>query len=102
MNVARFDDPNFNELVRNLIARSSLFDPAIEERARTIIDAVRTRGDEALLELTERFDGAKLKAEQLELTTAELLSSSLKADNQLRTAIKTAAANIEKFSRKSL
>src|SRR5258706_6229121 len=102
MNVARFNEPNFNEQVRHLMGSSTLFDPEIEERARTIIDSVRTHGDKALLEFTERFDGAKLTPDQLEVTTAELLNSSLNADDPLRAAIKAAASNIERFSRKSL
>src|SRR5258706_7306232 len=102
MNVARFNEPNFNEQVRHLMGSSTLFDPEIEERARTIIDSVRTHGDKALLEFTERFDGAKLTPDQLEVTTAELLNSSLNADDPLRAAIKVAASNIERFSRKSL
>src|SRR5581483_9622500 len=67
-----------------------------------IVDAVRSRGDEALLELTERFHGAKLTAEQLTVTQAELLAASLKADETLRAAVALAAKNIGDFSRKSL
>src|SRR5712671_4516378 len=102
MNIARFSDPDYAEKVRNLIGGSSLFDPIIEERTRGIVEGVRTRGDAALLEFTERFDGAKLTPERLPVSTAELLNSSLKADDELRSAIATAGKNIEKFSRKSL
>lgn len=102
MNVARFSDPDFADKVRTLIAGSSLFDPAIEESARAIVDTVRARGDAALIEFTERFDGAKLTAEQLAVTTAELLSASVKADSALRAAVDAAGRNIERFSRKSL
>ncbi len=58
------------------------------------------RGDAALLELTERFDGAKLTADQLAVTKAELLS--VRADEGLRAAIETTRRNVECFSRKSL
>ena len=51
-----------------MTAPSSLFDPVIEERTRSILQDVQARGDEAVLELTERFDGAKLSAEQLAVT----------------------------------
>lgn len=102
MNIARFNEPDYAGKVRNLMASSSLFDPVIEERTRTIVEDVRTRGDAALVEFTERFDGAKFTPERLPVTTAELLNSSLKADENLRSAIATAAKNIEKFSRKSL
>src|SRR5947199_6706922 len=102
MNVIRFTDTNFASRLDEMAQASSLFDKAIEERARTIIDAVYIRGDAALLEFSERFDGAKLRAEQLQVTKAELFNASLKADQELRDAVALAAKNIESFSRKSL
>src|SRR6266446_5122819 len=102
MNVIRHTDADFAERLGQLAAPSSLFDPIIEERARAIVDAVKTRGDAALLELTERFDGAKLTAEQLQVTPPELLAASLRADKSLRQAVAMSARNIEKFSRKAL
>ena len=102
MNVIRYTDPNFADAVRALTASSSLFDPEIEQRARGILEAVAQRGDAALLEFTERFDGAKLSSDQLAITTAELLNASLQADEALRAAVAAAARNIELFARKSL
>ncbi len=102
MNVLRHTEPGFSQRLRALSSASSLFDPTIEERSRAIVEAVRTRGDKALLEFTERFDGARLTADQLTVTTAELLDASLQADESLRSAVATAAKNIEFFSRKSL
>src|SRR5207247_1249030 len=74
----------------------------IQDRARGIIESVSSRGDAALLEFTERFDGARLTAEQLPVTKAELVQASLKADPDLRQAVAIASRNIEMFSRKSL
>jgi len=87
---------------RKLAQASSLFDPVIEERARDIIDAVRQRGDAALLELTERFDGAKLEADQIPVTVSEKFNASLVADQELRAAVDLAHQNIQLFSKKSL
>ena len=101
MNVARHTDPDFPERLREITAPSSLFDPLIEERTRAILDAVQRRGDTALLELTERFDGAKLTADQLPVTQAELMAASLKADASLRSAITEAEKNIAAFAKKS-
>ena len=63
---------------------------------------MQARGDAALLELTERFDGAKLAADQLAVTQAELVTASLKADESLRAAVAEAEKNIAAFARKSL
>jgi histidinol dehydrogenase len=102
MNVIRYTDPDFAAQLRRVTGASELFDRAIEERTRTILDAVYARGDAALLELTERFDGAKLSTEQVAVTQAEFMAASLKADESLRTAVELAHKNIATFSRRAL
>ena len=87
MKIVRHSDVNFAAKLRELTAPSSLFDYAIEQRTRTILADVHIRGDDALLELTERFDGAKLAAGRLAVTQAELFNASLAADESLRAAV---------------
>jgi histidinol dehydrogenase len=101
MKVIRHTDADFPERLREVTAPSSLFDAEIEQRTRAILEAVHSRGDEALLALTERFDGAKLGAEQLAVTQAELVTASLKADETLRAAVAEAERNIASFAKKS-
>ncbi len=102
MKMLRHSDQDYRDQIRVLTAPSSLFDSTIEERTRAIIDAVRCRGDEALLELTERFDGPRLTVEQLRVTKSELMDASLQADQELRQAVTLARRNIEGFARRSL
>jgi histidinol dehydrogenase len=102
MRVIRYTDADFQARLNELTAPSSLFDPVIEDRTRAILEAVQNRGDAALLELTQRFDGAALTAEQLPVTQAELMTASLKADESLRAAIAEAEKNIAAFAKKSL
>lgn len=101
MKVIRHTDADFAERLREVTAPSSLFDPVIEQRTRAILEDVRTRGDAALLELTEGFDGAKLRADQLSITQAELMDASLNADESLRAAVAQAEKNIANFAKKS-
>src|SRR5450432_3881619 len=102
MKIVRHTDANFTAKLREATTASSLFDAEIESRTRAILHDVYLHGDQALLELTERFDGAKLSAEQLAVTQAELLASSIKADVSLRAAVAEAEGNIAGFARKSL
>ncbi len=102
MKVLQFTDADFDEQIRRLSAASSLFDKTIEERSRAILEDVSARGDAALVELTERFDGAKLSPGQLALTVAESMNASLQVDEGLRQAIALARKNVETFARKSL
>ena len=102
MKVIRHTDADFSRRLKELTAPSSLFDAGIEWRTRAILDAVQARGDAAVLEFTERFDGAKLNADQLRVTRAELMSASFQAAETLRAAVAEAERNVAAFARKSL
>ena len=102
MKVIRHSDANFSKKLREAVAASSLFNPEIEQRTRAILDAVQVHGDTALLEFTERFDGAKLAADRLAVTQAELFNAALAADESLRKAVAEAEKNITAFAKKSL
>jgi len=101
MKVIRFTDADFATQLAKVTASSSLFDPVIEQRTRTILDDVRERGDAAVLELTERFDGPKLTADQIAVTQAEFMTASLKANESLRAAVAEAENNVANFAKKS-
>jgi histidinol dehydrogenase len=102
MKIVRHTDKNFSAKIREVNADSSLFDAEIEQRTRAILHDVFVRGDDAVLDFTEKFDGAKLSADQLAVTQAELMAASLKADESLRAAVAEAEKNIVAFAKKSL
>ncbi|HEY3913860.1 MAG TPA: histidinol dehydrogenase [Verrucomicrobiae bacterium] len=102
MNVVTHRDADFSEKIQRLLAPSSLFDPAIEAQTRAIVESVQQRGDAALIELTERFNGARLHADQFTVTQAELLAASVQADETLRAAIAETIRNVEGFAKRSL
>ena len=101
MHIVRASDADHDARLNQAAAASSLFDPIIEERTRAIIEAVRTRGDAALIEFTQRFDGATLTPEQIPVTQAERMQASLKAGPELRAAVTESAKNIAAFSKRS-
>jgi histidinol dehydrogenase len=96
MKVLRHDQPNFAASVAGAIDRSSLLDPEIESRVHAVIEDVRQRGDAALLELTEKFDGVRLSAADLRVT-----EPTPRVPLPLRRAIATARGNIAAFAMKS-
>jgi len=102
MKIVRHSDADFARKLGEITAPSSLFDPVIEQRTRAILDAVQAHGDDAVLEFTEKFDGAKLAAGRLAITQAELFNASLSADESLRAAVAEAEHNIATFAEKSL
>ena len=66
-----------------------------EAAVRQIINDVRQRGDKALFELTEKFDGAKLK--MLEVKPAQVKAAYKKVDVKLVNALNLAAERIGAF-----
>ncbi len=72
----------------------------VEAVVSAILTDVKTRGDEALLEYTERFDGAKL--ETLEVSAREIREAFEKTDPEFLTVLRTARANIENYHRNQI
>ncbi|MFA5308610.1 MAG: histidinol dehydrogenase [Dehalococcoidales bacterium] len=68
-----------------------------EKSVRRIIAEVRRRGDAALFDFTEQFDGVKLA--QLEVTKAEIDLAYRTLDKKLLAAMKLAAARITAYHR---
>lgn len=101
MRVIRYADADFEDRLLEMTSATSLFDGEIERRSREIIDAVRTRGDQAILEFTQRFDGATLSTEHLCLSQSEFMEACLSVTPQMRKAVAEASKNIASFARRS-
>ena len=95
--------PVFNSLEHYLEKRSSfcLDDFAAErESVLEILAAVRERGDEALKELTKRYEGAVL--EGLQVSEAEIDAAAAAVEPDLAEALREAGRNIESYHRRQL
>ncbi|MGO9243566.1 MAG: histidinol dehydrogenase [Verrucomicrobiia bacterium] len=97
MKTLRYDQPDFARAIAEACAASSLFDPQIEERVRVVIADVRSRGDDALVELTERFDQVRLRPSELRIT-----GKPVKPKAGLAQAIAVAQRNVSAFAKRSL
>jgi histidinol dehydrogenase len=64
-----------------------------------IVRAVRERGDAALIEFTERFDGVRLTARRLRVSEAEVDAAIASLPRDLTRALRTAAARIRRFQK---
>jgi histidinol dehydrogenase len=67
------------------------------EKAKPIIDAVRTEGDKALSLFAEQFDGALVDETAIAATPDDFDRAHAELDKEVREAIVFAAANIRKF-----
>ncbi len=73
-----------------------------EAAVREIVEAVRQRGDEAVLHYTEKFDHQRLTAETLRIDGAQLDAAYQQISQDLLKAIQKACKNIERFHRQRL
>ncbi|MDI9471412.1 MAG: histidinol dehydrogenase [Tissierellia bacterium] len=74
-------------------------DEKVEETVARIIEEVKQHGDEALLELTERFDGVR---PSLTVTGEEIESAYKSCDPLFLSGLEKAAANIRRFHKEQL
>ncbi|MGI9059707.1 MAG: histidinol dehydrogenase [Ktedonobacteraceae bacterium] len=80
-----------------LLRRSELEIDELTDRVRPILQEVRQRGDEALIEFTERFDHVKLTPDRLRVTPEEIEHAHKTLNPNMRTAIEQAIHNIRAF-----
>jgi histidinol dehydrogenase len=71
----------------------------IENDVKAIINKVAENGDAALIELTEKFDKTKLKAESLRVTTEEIEEAYNVASKEQISALKLLKSKVSSFER---
>lgn len=92
------DTADFSADLRQLLAFEEMQDASIETACRDILQAIRERGDEALLEYTQRFDGVEASdAAQLEIHTDELQHALESLPTEQREALEAAAQRIRQY-----
>jgi histidinol dehydrogenase len=94
-----FEQPKQQEWT-SIISRPVMDDTALRATARNVLDDVRARGDEAIIEYTEKFDGVLLK--DFAFDENELIEAEAALSQELKTAIQTAAENITTFHQAQL
>jgi histidinol dehydrogenase len=85
------------KLFRRLEKRKIVVSGEITEAARSIIAQVRSRGDRALIRLTEKYDRVKLTPGQLRLSRQALRAAAKKADPDLVRDMEKALFNIHSY-----
>ena len=80
---------------QQLMTRAVLNTDELQTVVGDIVAEVRRRGDEALRDYARRFDGVELS--DLRVSEAEIAEAAQLVSDELKQAIATAAANIERF-----
>jgi histidinol dehydrogenase len=73
---------------------------AVDRQANRIVEAVRRRGDRAIIEFTHRFDGVKLTPTTLRVTEAEIEAATRATSPNALRALRIAARRIAAFHKR--
>jgi len=102
MRILRTGDRGFQEQFAAVVNRGKEGFETVEGLVRAILEGVRTRGDEALMEYTKRFDGVDLSPSQLRVPQEEIERASEKLPKEDLDTLKLAAERIASFHRRQL
>ena len=80
---------------RHLLGRAPADEPEVVAQVAALVDEVRRNGDEALLQMAERFDRVRLAA--LEVPREKWADALEALDPEVRAALERAARNIRRF-----
>lgn len=86
-----------DEMLKRLETRAVAFDPELMRGVSVIIDDVRARGDEALIDYAARFDGIKQRPADLRIDEHTLNAAADKVDTRVLAALREAIKNVRAF-----
>ncbi len=90
-------DPDFEARFNGLLGQKREDSPDVDAIVAAIIADVRGRGDEAVLELTAKFDKLDLTAESMAFSADEIAALIAKVSPKDRAALELAAARIRDY-----
>jgi histidinol dehydrogenase len=95
-------DASFDADFHKLLFAKREEEEDVAQVVRGIIADVRTRGDAALIELTNKFDKAGVTPQTLKLSSAEIQAALGQVSKEQMAAIETAARRIEAYHRRQI
>ncbi|HEX7955973.1 MAG TPA: histidinol dehydrogenase, partial [Pyrinomonadaceae bacterium] len=85
------------EKLAAILGRSVAADAALTAAVADIVEGVRRRGDAALAEYTERFDGVRLRPEEFRVEESALRASAARVGSRVLEAIRASIRNVRAF-----
>ncbi len=100
MRIVYLDDASRKNLLEDLLKRSPNQYGEYEQKVGEILKQVKEEGDQAVFAFTERFDGAKIDASNIEVTEEEIEEAYTIVEPSLLDVIRKALVNIEAYHAK--
>ena len=98
--VLKFSDTDFREQFRRIEERAEAIPEEVTATVREILAAVRQRGDQALFELTSKFDQLELTCATIAVSEAEMAQALNAVSEKELAALRLAAERIEAYHAK--
>ena len=98
----RGKDWKSNERLNYIINRGNILTDEYERSVKEIIEKVRERGDEAIIEFTKRFEGREITPETFEVPEEELENAYEETEEEIKEALEIAGERIRLFHEKQL
>lgn len=96
-------DSDFETRFAEALSRATQFDAGVDAKVRDILDQVRLRGDEALMELTAKYDGYFVKAaDELEIDEDRIQRAGERIEPTVDDALRKASDRIRAFHERQL
>ena len=100
MTIENLDKNSIDSLLESMLKRSPTSYGEYEDTVKAIVEDVKNRGDEAVFEYTQKFDGATLTPDNIRVTKEEIGKAYEDVDPELLDVIKKAIVNIKSFHEK--
>jgi histidinol dehydrogenase len=97
MEVLRTGEAGWKERLKGILARMGEVPEGVDQAVRAIIDAVASRGDEALAGFTKQFDGFDPAADGFFVARDGMGKAASRTDPSIMKALEAAASRIETF-----
>jgi histidinol dehydrogenase len=96
------NDKNQQQLFEKVCNRNTTIPDNIITRVESIINEVRSKGDEAVLAFSENLDKVKLKDSEMLVSESEIVEAYKNIDLELLNIIRKAKQNIKEFHEKQI
>ncbi len=102
MRIVNLTEDTKNDILKNLLKRSPSQYTEYEKTVSDILSNVKQKGDEAVFELTKKFDKWDINASNVRVTKEEIDAAYKAVDSEFIDVLKEAAQNIRVFHEKQL
>ena len=100
MRIVKLNEQTRQDILANLLKRDPNNYSGYEKTVQAIVEDVRSRRDEAILEYTKKFDGVELTPEKIRVTEEEIEEALSLVEPSLLAVMKKSMKNIKEYHEK--